>query len=276
MKNGKIKGNAKWLLAGHGFACALAVFAYICVWLAFGNSARAVNLIFTDTSVKNTLTSVDPLLYSGLRLLASCAALILSAFAIGAFRTGIDAWFWKRSTREYASYDLFFKGFLMFGKSAWLWISLKIINTAALIVFLIPAGIFGSVFYYLAVNDFSVYTVLAAALAALISALGGILFSWTYMQKFALSTYFISENPLMSAWGAIRESAVYMTGNERKLIMHKISFLPWLLSCVLILTAFYVLPYYYQSCACFARGLLMSTKLKNDSAFILGSPIPER
>lgn len=276
MKNGKIKGNAKWLLAGNGLACALAVFAYLAVWFAFGNLARVINLIFSQSAVKNALTGVDPLLYSGLRLLASFIALTLSVFAIGAFRTGLDAWFWKRSTREYAPYHLFFKGFLLFGKSAWLWLSLKIINATALIVFLIPAGVFGFVFYYLSVNDFSIYTVLAAAAGTVLSLLGGILFSWTFMQKFALSTYFITENPLMSALSAIHESSVYMAGNERKLMLHKLSFFPWLLSCVLIFPIFYVLPYYYQSCACFARGILMGTKLKNDSAFVLGSPLLER
>lgn len=276
MKNGKIKGNAKWLLAGNGFACALAVFAYIAVLFAFGNLARVINLIFSQNAVQNTLTDIDPLLYSGLRLLASFAALTISVFAIGAFRTGLDAWFWKRSTREYAPYHLFFKGFLLFGKSAWLWLSLKIINTAVLIVFLIPAAAFGSVFYYLAVNDFSVYTVLAVAAGTILSFTGGILFSWTFMQKFALSTYFITENPLMSAWSAIRESTIYMAGNERKLMLHKLSFFPWLVSCVFIFPAFYVLPYYYQSCACFSRAILMGTKLRNDSAFILGSPILEK
>lgn len=276
MKNGKIKGNAKWLLAGNGFACALAVSVYAAVWFAFGNLARFVNLLFAQENVKAYLVGVDPLLYSGLRLLASCAALILSVFAIGAFRIGLDAWFWKRSAREYAPYHLFFKGFLMFGKSAWLWLSLKIINAAVLIVFMIPTALFGSAFYYLTVSDFSVYTVLAAAAGTLLSLIGGILFSWTFMQKFALSTYFLAENPLMSAWGAIKESTVYMTGNEKKLMLHKLSFLPWLLSCVLIFPALYVMPYYYQSCACFARGLLMSIKLKTDSAFILGSPLLER
>lgn len=276
MKNGKIKGNAKWLLAGHGLVCAAAVMAYIAVWLAFGNSARIMDLIFSQGAVEDTLKGVDPLLYSGLRLLASLISLVLSVFAIGSFRVGLDAWFWKRSTREYAPYHLFFKGFLMFGKAGWLWLSLKIINAAVLALFMAPAAAFGFAFYYLTVNDFSVYTLLTTAIGGAVSFVGGALFSWTFMQKYALSTYFISENPLMSAWDAIRESALCMAGSERKLMLHKLSFFPWLLSCLLIFPAFYVLPYYYQSCACFSRAIFMGAKLKNDSAFILGSPLPER
>lgn len=272
MKTGKIKARAKGLLAGNGFICAVASGVYFTVTFAFSNSTFFVSKLFDFESVKSALTGVDPLFYSGLKLLITVLALALTAFVIGAFRVGLDAWFSRRSLREYAPPYLFFKGFITVGKSALLWIYLKALAIFYLFVFLIPAFVFMWAFYRLAAGDGSFYVTLSVLAGGAVLTIGGAVFAAAVMQKYALSRYLIAENPLMSAVGAMRESRIKMTGREWRFLLFKLSFFPWFLSCVLIFPLFYVVPYYLQSCACYARCLALGGE-KRRSVLIIGKPL---
>lgn len=273
MKTGKIKARAKGLLAGNGFICAAAAGVYFIVTFAFSNSTFFVSRLFGLESVKNALSGVSTLLYSGLRLFAVILALALTAVVIGAFRVGLDAWFCRRSLREYAPPYLFFKGFITAGKSALLWVCLKAMAIFYLFLFLIPAFVFMWAFYRLAAGDGSFYVTLSVLAGGAVLTVGGVIFAAAVMQKYALSRYLIAENPLMSATGALRESKIKMAGKEWRFLLFKLSFIPWFLSCILILPALYVAPYYLQSCACFARCVVFGDEGKR-SVLIIGNPLP--
>lgn len=272
MKIGVIKARAKGLLAGHGFICAVAVGVYFTVSFAFSNSTFLVSRLFDFGSVKGALEGIDPLLYSGLKLLADVSAVSLTAVVTGAFRVGLDAWFIRRSLREYAPPYLFFKGFITAGKSALLWVCLKALGLFWLTLFSLPAIVFMWAFYRLAAENSSFYVTLSVLAGGAVLFIGGIVFAGAVMQKYALSRYLIAENPLMSAFSALRESKIKMAGREWSFLLFKLSFFPWFLSCALVLPLFYVVPYYLQSCACFARCAALGGDKKR-SVLIIGKPL---
>lgn len=274
IRSGRIKGTAKALLAGNGHKCALSVAAQLAVYIAFSNIVFLVGSVFSVPGVAAAFSPYPEALYSSVRLASVLFALILSVFVMGAF-SGAAAWYWRRAEREYAPSALFFRGFNVFFRAGILWLLLKILHFLSFAAFALPSAAFFAGFYYCVVSDLSVYIAVVFALAGAVSLVAALIFSGIFMQKFALAMYFLTENPLMGAVGAMRESAARMAGYEKRLFFFKLGFIPWFLSCILILPIFYVAPYYMQSCACFGRCVMMGMGSARRSAIIIGKPIAQ-
>lgn len=194
--------------------------------------------------------------YSAIALLFLLAA--LSLLVLPPLALGRDAWFWQRSAREYQPFTYAFAWYRRMGRAIALHLLRWLIRLGAALLFLLPAVIctLAALYLYWSGTTFFTLSVLIATAAALWGT--GVVFTTLFLQRFFLAPYLLARSDEMKARDALRESArimdaCMMRGNTAKM---KLSFLPWFLSCILILPILYVYPYYKQSCACYARHIL--------------------
>lgn len=84
---------------------------------------------------------------------------------------------------------------------------------------------------------------LAAALAG--TAAGGwLLAAWTYGKRFSAANFLLGPDHGCSAAQAVALSVRCTRGCRWQLVWMDLTFLPWLASCLLVLPAFYAVPYY--------------------------------
>lgn len=183
---------------------------------------------------------------------------VLSLLILPPLTLGREAWFWQRSAREYEPFTYAFTWYRRMGRCVALHLLRWGIRLAAALLFLLPAAActLAALYLYWRGTTFFTLAVLAATAAALW--VSGVVFTTLFLQRFFLAPYLLAQNDGMGARAALRESArimdaCMMRGNTAKM---KLSFLPWFLSCTLILPVLYVYPYYKQSCACYARHIL--------------------
>jgi len=80
----------------------------------------------------------------------------------------------------------------------------------------------------------------------------GIVKSMGYSQAF----YLINDDPELEAMDALRLSEQLMDGHKMEYFLLQLSFLPWILLCVLVVPIFYVAPYISATNAAFYDYLL--------------------
>ena len=75
------------------------------------------------------------------------------------------------------------------------------------------------------------------------------------MQKFFLARYYVT-NENLGVWEALKKSRHATKGKRGEILLFRLSFLPWFLSCALVLPCLYVQPYYEISAMLFARVMI--------------------
>jgi hypothetical protein len=82
-------------------------------------------------------------------------------------------------------------------------------------------------------------------------ALTGLVFYFLITQKYSKSWFFLACYSDFTASDAIKESVRKTQNSLAEILFFKLGFTPWFLACLMILPAFFVLPYYKQSVTCF-------------------------
>ena len=238
MKNSQIKILTKGVLNGNVAKSASFLLISMCVAVVFTAIPFLINLYVSEPAVC---------------IGAVAASLAVLLFVRCGFAAGSNAWFsfYKRKNRVGRAIFWFaprnnFKAFrlyaaLFFAKLFWT------------ILLLLPgvAGVFS--FCYLAYDtgiEFNLF--LCGIVGGGILAASGLIFRFIIVQKYFLAKSILTENPSVSAIEAIRQSCEKMNSKLKKTAFFKLSFTPWILTCVGIVPIFYVWPYYRQSCAIFA------------------------
>ncbi|MBQ7548369.1 MAG: DUF975 family protein [Clostridia bacterium] len=125
-----------------------------------------------------------------------------------------------------------------------------------LAVFLLPAAaVFSAVFILAQSGGIEVYLFAALTAGGVLLTLNGLVFWFIGIQKFFLAPYLTAEEPGLPAVTAVKRSKNLLEGHVGRLIGFKLSFIPWFLLCLLALPAFFVYPYYKQSCCVIAKEL---------------------
>ena len=75
------------------------------------------------------------------------------------------------------------------------------------------------------------------------------------IQKFFLARYYVT-NENLGVWEALKKSRHATKGKRGEILLFRLSFLPWFLSCALVLPCLYVQPYYEISAMLFARVMI--------------------
>lgn len=91
----------------------------------------------------------------------------------------------------------------------------------------------------------------AVAAGLLILSAAGLIFWLIFIQRYSKSMFYLACYRDFSAGDAIRESVRKSKNSMTEIFLFKLSFAPWLFLCLLILPAFFVIPYYKQSVTCY-------------------------
>ena len=134
---------------------------------------------------------------------------------------------------------------------------------AALIPFILLSVISGFIFLpadFSSVSPFSPFLLALTASAAFSS-----LFACIFALRYSLTDMLICEKYSLSVSEAFRRSVRYTKGHIWEIILFYLSFVPWMISCVFIFPAFYVVPYFSMSKVMFFR-YLYETGTRQESA----------
>lgn len=96
-------------------------------------------------------------------------------------------------------------------------------------------------------------TMLLIAGSVLTAAAG--IFAWVFLKRYALARYLFAEGEC-TVRQAIRQSVYFMKGRKGELFLFDLSFIGWFISCILVVPAFYVAPYYLCANALYARVMI--------------------
>ncbi len=245
------RANARDALRGHWVAAAV---VSLIGMLFAGNSSEfnlnlnLNNLASTDemplTAYAESADILEQFLQEGLGLVAGIAAVIALVILLvrgllsGVVRLGVCRYNLNLIDRKEARIDDVLSGLPMFWKA----LLMKLIPT----VLLIPVLILWVV-SLLAENGILLF----ASLVLLI------VVSVVVSYGFAMAPYVLLEDPICTAWEALKRSYQMMKGHKLELFCLQMSFLGWAILCILTLGlgSFFLNPYTNAANASFYRGL---------------------
>ena len=98
-------------------------------------------------------------------------------------------------------------------------------------------------------SNVGILTIAAVLTGSILMLISGCIFCSGARQAWSAAEDILAADPNVSIKQALRQSRDIMRGHCRAFARFKAGFILWFLSCVLILPAFFVVPYYGQSCA---------------------------
>lgn len=219
-------------------------------------SAVNLNDVYTSTGVTLVFTLLSLLLTTPLRL-------------------GQAEWYWKLTERKPQGVEGIFEwfGFLrLYAKSLWLnvYIGLRSLPWA-LLTLGIPSGIILGSSYLYDLNSKNadmdvIYSLLLIFGLALL--LCGIILYFYIVMRFFLAKYLLVEDNTRKVTDCVRDSIRFTKGKRSEIFAFQLSFVGWLILCVLgfiiVIGApliLFVMPYYYSSCAVYAKYLIYSARV---------------
>lgn len=193
------------------------------------------------------------------------AIMSLGAFLVTApLNLGITRWYYELSEGESPEILSIFNCFS--SRQYFRALSLQIHTLGrmliwALIYFALPAALLAASIwamnygpYYM--NADMCYVI--GSMGTFFAGLAGLFFGVLYavnMQKYFLARYYVA-NEQLGVWEALKKSRHASKGRRGEIMLFKLSFLPWFISCLLVLPSLYVVPYYKISSMLYARVLM--------------------
>ncbi|MBQ8599368.1 MAG: DUF975 family protein, partial [Oscillospiraceae bacterium] len=131
----------------------------------------------------------------------------------------------------------------------------------ALLYFALPAAVLAASIwcldygpYYMNLEMSQVIGSTGISFGVLLALLFGVCYA-VHVQKFFLARYYVV-NENTGVWEALKKARHASKGRRGEIFLFKLSFLPWFISCVLVIPALYVQPYYEISAMLYARVLM--------------------
>ena len=154
-----------------------------------------------------------------------------------------------RGTRYGAKQQIGFNGGL---KACDLSVRLFVIRTFWLLFFeAIPVSLWLMLLFQIRITDVSVNAAFTVTAGLVVLGITGLVFWLIFIQRYSKAMFFLACYKDFTPADAIRESVRKTKACAAEIFLFKLSFLPWFLLCLLVLPAFYVVPYYKQSVTCF-------------------------
>ncbi len=220
--------------------------------VAGGFMTAGARLLLNASEVTAELSSVSKLLVPAVNA-AACLLLTLAVSAlIAPLRQGMKRYFLLgalgRKPRA-VECTAAFRGRRAFSALR-LHIALAALNLILRIFFLLPgAALAAGGVYMLLSSAVGILTTAAVFTGSILMLFSGCLFCSAARQAWSAAEYILAADPNVRIRQALRRSCELMRGHCRAFARFKAGFILWFLSCVLILPAFFVFPYYGQSCA---------------------------
>ena len=241
------KIRAKAVLAGHMAGVTGIGAAQILLSVLFGFGAWFLRR--TSSDLRGTVLCAA----------GECLLLALSVWLQSALRQGKLAWHICRSVGRQPSGTqiLFWMRYARSVKSRCLYAVVRVRKTAWLLLLNSPCAALLGAWYY-AQNTGQLQTLPSRIVlgGAVVCGLTGVVFTMLLNQQYAAAAYLLAVDPSLSVRQSVRESRRRMAESCGKMMLFKLSFLPWFLSCVLLIPLIYVIPYYQQGCVCMLQKIL--------------------
>lgn len=214
----------------------------------------------TGAYINNNLSGNYLLALRGGRCLYFISAGILAYVFFCAVTTGEEALYSGRAERKkycFRRFMYWMKPTLSL-KAAGLHFILFILKTFWTIIFFIPVI---AVVFVITATAFSggieLYLFISLCIGALILSVIGFTFRFIIIQRYFLANYLLVSNPDIGIVQCIKQSINLLEGHIFTVVKFKLSFLPHLLACLLILPVFFVYPHYKQSRTIIAKQLIV-------------------
>lgn len=133
-------------------------------------------------------------------------------------------------------------------KSFYFFVFKKVMNIVLFILYEIPfITVIGAIIYYTQNSGIYRRIFILSLIFSAVLFFTGLYFALASMQKYYFCELLLYCNKDLSVINAIKKSKSLTDSSRFRLINYKLSFCLWTLSCILILPAFYALPYINQS-----------------------------
>ncbi len=257
--NGKIKIYSRAALLGRYLKTVPVILAGGVLWLIFNNLFFIGEPLFLLSDIKFPVFA---------KILFSVLTAVISFMVLSPFCFGRNIWMFENAKRNEMRAGKIFS----FYRPK---LSLRIIKLYAVILlpkvlftilFLLPWGVLTSYLIYSVKTGMNGELFVALCIFSAVLFLVGIFFSFVVYQRYFLSEYIFLENMFSPVKESVKLSKVLTEKECFKIALFKMSFFPWILSCIFILPVFYVYPYYKTAVSLKAAELL--TKNKNSIDYL--------
>ena len=263
-----VKRNGKRCLYNNWGKAVAIVLLMLAVSLLFTMIEMIIGLVFGAPQIVNV--GNDGYWLNNLPNTSWLSIALTSIIAVGSFlittplKLGVTRWYYELSEGESPELLSIFNCFS--GRQYFRALSLQIhilgrMLLWALLYFALPAAVLGASLWvlnygpdYMNLDMCYVIGSMGFLFAALLLLFFGLFYA-VAMQKFFLARYYVT-NENLGVWEALKKSRHATKGKRGEILLFHLSFLPWFLSCVLVIPCLYVQPYYENSAMLYARVLM--------------------
>ena len=254
-KNMALKLRSREAMQGD-YARAGVIFAlFTALMMLWGIFTQALRTLLDAQWISAALFAAWEKLPALAGLLCAGFVLALAGLSLSPLSLGCTAWFLGGAMRRKRS-GKWFVFWLRFSRSlraARLKLALALRKSGIAALFLTPGSVLLGGSAYLLLHGGVAQNVLQLlAVTGLALLVVGGCFALLTLQRYFLAVYLLARTPTLSVAQAVRQSILLMQGRQGRLLLFRLSFLPWLLPCLLVFPLIYVWPYYRQSCAVWA------------------------
>lgn len=259
----KVKSNARRVLGQSFIKALIVVLILLCVVFLFSLLMMIANMAASAFGYLEILGDWNYLLSPAIVL----STLLLQLILFSPLLIGASKWFYRLVGSEPGDIiDLFdyFAGAKNYFGSVWMEIHLSVrrffytfLFTAVPIALIITGTELFNGFW----SPDPVPAAIATVAGGMLTLAGGILFvlagifSWIFCKRYLLARYIYAEGDC-SVRRAVKQSVYFMKGRKAELFLFDLSYLGWFLSCLLVIPAFFVAPYYLSAKALYARVII--------------------
>ena len=265
MSCSRIKIAGKQMLMGDGVRAAILMFATFALAALLGLITAGVNFFIGSQSVTNRLSSIYEDLPDIVRITACLILLLATALIIFPLKVGRSAWFLSPALgirRHYSRIMYWLKPSKALRSTLYV-TALGTIKAFWAVIFLSPGlFLFGGTVYSAITEKYELNLLIAVCGGSFALLLVGVAFFSVMAQRYFLVIPILVKDPKISFAKAVRLSGELMDGSCISTAKMKWSFFLWFVSCLLILPAIYVIPYYRQTCACCQAVLMPDTSAR--------------
>ena len=225
----------------------------------FQNLSVTLNEVYISTGVTFVFTILTLLLTTPLKL-------------------GQAEWYWKLTERKPQGVEGIFEWFgslRLYAKSLWLniYIGIRALPWVLLTIGIPLSIIYGSLYVFTSNPKNTQIDLLCSLLMILGFGLliCGIILYFFIMTRYFLANYLLVEDNKRKVTECVRNSIKYSKGKRSEIFIFQLSFIAWGFLCIVgifILVGtpllLFVMPYYYSSCAVYAKYIIFSARAPQD------------
>jgi uncharacterized membrane protein len=259
------KARARDALAGNYFRAALIMLILFLLSLGLTELENGYRKVFDiPYNLSSGLINLAPESFA-----ITFVSWLLSILLVSPLILGQTEWYWNLSEKKPHGIDEVFGWFgslRLYKKSVLIRINVFIRSFLwYLLICGLPSAMIIIPQYILNYTDsFEQYSqqLSAVYLAGLVLMVAGVVLWLFVITRYFLAVYIIVEDSSRGVNSAIRESVALTKGYRWEIIKFVLSFIPWFLSLVVIVTLFFVYPYFNESAAIFAKHIIYTQRAK--------------